>query len=92
VWLREQILHGGGPDWLERDNNNIPAAAGDILLPPAHPAPPDNNNVLEPHLQQGVDQVGEFTPSPVDIQECTWLFLSPPPVSYHDIILLLHYA
>jgi E3 ubiquitin-protein ligase MARCH6 len=56
VWLREQILHGGGPDWLERDNNNIPAAAGDILLPPAHPAPPDNNNVLEPHLQQGVDQ------------------------------------
>jgi len=56
VWLREQILHGGGPDWLERDNNNIPAAAGDNLLPPAHPAPPDNNNVLEPHLQQGVDQ------------------------------------
>lgn len=21
VWLREQILHGGGPDWLERDAN-----------------------------------------------------------------------
>jgi hypothetical protein len=21
VWLREQILHGGGPDWLERDGN-----------------------------------------------------------------------
>lgn len=20
VWLREQILHGGGPDWLQRDN------------------------------------------------------------------------
>lgn len=20
VWLREQILHGGGPDWLEQDN------------------------------------------------------------------------
>lgn len=19
VWLREQILHGGGPDWLQRD-------------------------------------------------------------------------
>ena len=19
VWLREQILHGGGPDWLEQD-------------------------------------------------------------------------
>lgn len=56
VWLREQILHGGGPDWLERDNNNIPAAAGDILPPPAHPPPPDNNNVLEADLQHGVDQ------------------------------------
>ncbi|KAK3085869.1 hypothetical protein FSP39_009847 [Pinctada imbricata] len=21
VWLREQILHGGGPEWLEQDNN-----------------------------------------------------------------------
>ena len=20
VWLREQILHGGGPDWLDFDN------------------------------------------------------------------------
>lgn len=20
VWLREQILHGGGPDWMQRDN------------------------------------------------------------------------
>ncbi|XP_032669226.1 E3 ubiquitin-protein ligase MARCH6 isoform X2 [Odontomachus brunneus] len=24
VWLREQILHAGGPDWLERDNVQIP--------------------------------------------------------------------
>lgn len=24
VWLREQILHAGGPDWLERDNAQIP--------------------------------------------------------------------
>ena len=22
VWLREQILHGGGPDWLEHDQQN----------------------------------------------------------------------
>ncbi|XP_053953116.1 E3 ubiquitin-protein ligase MARCHF6 [Anastrepha ludens] len=27
VWLREQILHGGGPDWLERDD--APAAGND---------------------------------------------------------------
>ncbi|XP_015434082.1 PREDICTED: E3 ubiquitin-protein ligase MARCH6 [Dufourea novaeangliae] len=24
VWLREQILHAGGPDWLERDNVQLP--------------------------------------------------------------------
>lgn len=22
IWLREQILHGGGPEWLEREDNN----------------------------------------------------------------------
>jgi len=27
VWLREQILHGGGPEWLERDNNAAVAVA-----------------------------------------------------------------
>ncbi|KAK4874497.1 hypothetical protein RN001_013857 [Aquatica leii] len=27
VWLREQILHGGGPDWLERENLVAAAAA-----------------------------------------------------------------
>lgn len=56
VWLREQILHGGGPDWLERENNNIAPPAGEIPAVPVHPPPPDNNNVLEPDLQQGMDQ------------------------------------
>ena len=23
VWLREQILHGGGPEWVVPDNNGI---------------------------------------------------------------------
>lgn len=44
VWLREQILHGGGPDWLERDQNNVPPLVD--LPPPA--AAPENNNVLDP--------------------------------------------
>lgn len=36
VWLREQIMHGGGPDWMEREN---------IPPPPPEDAPlPDNNN------------------------------------------------
>ncbi|TDG47165.1 hypothetical protein AWZ03_006430 [Drosophila navojoa] len=50
VWLREQILHGGGPDWLERDE--APAAAAVPAAPAAAAAVPlapdaaqdDNNN------------------------------------------------
>uniref|UniRef100_A0A182WJS7 E3 ubiquitin-protein ligase MARCHF6 n=1 Tax=Anopheles minimus TaxID=112268 RepID=A0A182WJS7_9DIPT len=26
VWLREQIIHGGGPEWLERDDPQVPEA------------------------------------------------------------------
>lgn len=29
VWLREQILLGGGPDWLDRDDNHVRAGGGD---------------------------------------------------------------
>lgn len=29
VWLREQIIHGGGPDWLERDDPP-PAVQADV--------------------------------------------------------------
>ncbi|XP_034482365.1 E3 ubiquitin-protein ligase MARCHF6 [Drosophila innubila] len=42
VWLREQILHGGGPDWLEREEaapNPAPAAAP-AAQPAAAAAPP----------------------------------------------------
>lgn len=30
VWLREQILHGGGPEWLERDPNGAAAMAAGL--------------------------------------------------------------
>lgn len=51
VWLREQILHGGGPDWLERED------------PPPPPPPPalpilENNNINEPVEQ---NEVGMFS-------------------------------
>ncbi|XP_030386440.1 E3 ubiquitin-protein ligase MARCH6 [Scaptodrosophila lebanonensis] len=35
VWLREQILHGGGPDWLERDEAPVAAAAAPAAAPAA---------------------------------------------------------
>ncbi|XP_074036205.1 E3 ubiquitin-protein ligase MARCHF6 isoform X2 [Leptinotarsa decemlineata] len=28
VWLREQILHGGGPDWLQRENVQVEGVEG----------------------------------------------------------------
>lgn len=44
VWLREQILHGGGPDWLEREN--VPAVAENVIENAAdNRMIGDNNNV-----------------------------------------------
>lgn len=43
VWLREQILHGGGPDWLERDEP-IPAAVQLEPEPAVENNNEDNNN------------------------------------------------
>lgn len=56
VWLREQILHGGGPDWLERDDPppapvvapDVPqAAAGEPPAAAAAVADYVNDNVVE---------------------------------------------
>ncbi|XP_017071461.1 E3 ubiquitin-protein ligase MARCHF6 [Drosophila eugracilis] len=46
VWLREQILHGGGPDWLERDIGHQAAVANPAPAPAAEevPLPQDDNN------------------------------------------------
>eukprot|EP00058_Branchiostoma_floridae_P019098 XP_002604587.1 hypothetical protein BRAFLDRAFT_92810 [Branchiostoma floridae] len=43
VWLREQIVHGGGPQWLEQQNNQdepAPAAPANNAPPPAAAPPP----------------------------------------------------
>ncbi|KAI4498574.1 hypothetical protein M0802_006280 [Mischocyttarus mexicanus] len=51
VWLREQILHAGGPDWLERDN---------IQLPPIdNPAPAVAVVVAQQIQEQQVNQLEE---------------------------------
>lgn len=42
IWLREQILHGGGPDWLERDEPNNQQHLN-VLLPPI----PEENPIDE---------------------------------------------
>lgn len=61
VWLREQIVHGGGPDWLERGADEVPAPVNPppaVPPPPQPPQPPQlpqdivppvaNNNLQEP--------------------------------------------
>lgn len=40
VWLREQILHGGGPDWLERDDPPVQE-------PPPPPNVEQDENLVE---------------------------------------------
>ena len=39
VWLREQILHGGGPEWLEHEiaEENAAVAAAAAAAVPAAP-------------------------------------------------------
>ncbi|KAJ8713324.1 hypothetical protein PYW07_013694 [Mythimna separata] len=50
VWLREQIMHGGGPDWMEREN--LPA-------PPPEDLPlQDNNNDRVNNGAGGEGEVG----------------------------------
>lgn len=48
VWLREQILHGGGPDWLEREeangvNEEVPRAAPPDAVDNVQEPPDDEN-------------------------------------------------
>lgn len=41
VWLREQIIHGGGPDWLERDDPP-PAVQAPVNANEERPNPENN--------------------------------------------------
>lgn len=44
IWLREQILHGGGPEWLERELP-VPAARAAVVVPPANGGEPAQDEV-----------------------------------------------
>lgn len=49
VWLREQILHAGGPDWLERD----------VQLPPVDNPPGDRPNEAGDQQQANQERQGQ---------------------------------
>lgn len=68
VWLREQIMHGGGPDWMEREN-----------LPPPVPEEvplPDNNNDQVNNGVVDVDAIdeanGQGGDDPIVGDEANW--------------------
>jgi E3 ubiquitin-protein ligase MARCH6 len=58
VWLREQILHAGGPDWLERDNVQMPPIDNPVQADQAQNQQPliqpevQNNNNIPPFVDE----------------------------------------
>uniref|UniRef100_A0A3B5LEN3 E3 ubiquitin-protein ligase MARCHF6 n=1 Tax=Xiphophorus couchianus TaxID=32473 RepID=A0A3B5LEN3_9TELE len=56
VWLREQIVHGGAPQWLEQHQPPPPNLAGQANEPPGaqpDPADPPAQNEAEPEPPDG---------------------------------------
>ncbi|XP_038652796.1 E3 ubiquitin-protein ligase MARCH6 isoform X3 [Scyliorhinus canicula] len=52
VWLREQIVHGGAPQWLEQNQAQPPNGVGQQNEPPAAPnAAAENPQVAQPANQ-----------------------------------------
>lgn len=52
VWLREQILHAGGPDWLERDNNvQLPPVDNPLMQADPQPQQLQEQNAEQPNVQ-----------------------------------------
>ena len=68
VWLREQILHAGGPDWLERENN--------VQLPPVDnpmmPADPPPQQIQQQNRQQADAQDNNNIPPFVNEPQPPW--------------------
>lgn len=60
IWLREQILHGGGPDWLERDD--MPAGRLHDLAAAAAAAEPA---IVPPRQQRRAEAAAAPAAAPV---------------------------
>lgn len=54
IWLREQILHGGGPDWLDR-NDNAEAEAAQVQQNDNN----NNRNVVEEEAEPAPENAAE---------------------------------
>lgn len=98
VWLREQILHGGGPDWLDEGNNvneEIPRPApppqADNLQEPLDEDPNVNNNdnnVLDANAvfpqNENEPMIGPQLPPQQEIPQHNPINNEEPPVPEND--------
>ncbi|CAL4114135.1 unnamed protein product [Meganyctiphanes norvegica] len=65
VWLREQILHGGGPDWLDQEINNEGEGGGNIGGGGAVAVAAINGNeAAAPQQEEANDNVEMLDPPP----------------------------
>ncbi|KAL2722041.1 E3 ubiquitin-protein ligase MARCH6 [Vespula maculifrons] len=70
VWLREQILHAGGPDWLERDNIQLPPIDNPPqVAPPAAVQQIQEQQVNQQQEAQDNNNVPPFVDDPLVPQE-----------------------
>lgn len=64
VWLREQILHGGGPDWLERDDAPQQNDQNQEQQAEANGGQADANDAINNNNNENNNNEGE---APVDV-------------------------
>jgi hypothetical protein len=68
VWLREQILHGGGPVWLEPEvGGAVAGAAGGGAAAQPAPRQPADQQQQQPAGHQPA-QPGDIVPADLDVQ------------------------
>ncbi|KAH0945690.1 hypothetical protein HN011_005237 [Eciton burchellii] len=67
VWLREQILHAGGPDWLERDNVQLPPVDNPPQANAQQPQQPQEQRVIPQEVQDN-NNVPPFVVDPPVLQ------------------------
>ncbi|XP_012226741.1 E3 ubiquitin-protein ligase MARCHF6 [Linepithema humile] len=68
VWLREQILHAGGPDWLERDNVQLPPVDNPPQVNAQQPQQPQEQRVAPQEVQNN-NNVPPFVDPPIPQEE-----------------------
>lgn len=64
VWLREQILHAGGPDWLERDNVQLPPVDNPPQANAQQPQQPQEQRAVPQEVQEN-NNVPPFVDPPI---------------------------